>query len=301
MKLHHSFLPLAFAALALTSLPAMAQAPGAARTDCILDRCGDKNGAPPAPASQGERPAPRENRGFERAQQRDPDNRRFDDRRFDDRRFDDRRDNRRFDDRREPRRGGDRGYGSTPGQFDFYVLALSWSPSFCNSEAGRRSRNQCAIGANLGFVVHGLWPQFERGSPSYCDERNPPRAAMDRASGVFPEEGLARYQWRKHGSCSGLAPAAYFDAVRRARDLVIVPDELKSIRQPGRLDPRNIERAFVAANRTLRPGMLAVTCTRGQLQEVRVCMNKDLRTFRPCPEVARAACPIGTVQVPPPR
>lgn len=278
----------AFAAMAVTG--ADAQAPGVNRNDCILDRCGDK--IAPAQRSNPRQDVQRYdnrdgNRGFERAQ--DP--------RFDDR-PNYRRDNREFSNRR----GNDRGYGATPGRFDFYVLALSWSPSFCNSEAGRRSRTQCAIGANLGFVVHGLWPQFERGSPSYCDERNPPRAALDKAHGVFPEEGLARYQWRKHGSCSGLSPAAYFDAARRARDMVVIPEELKSVRGGGaRQNPRDIERAFVAANRTLRPGMLAVTCTRGALQEVRVCLSKDLRTFRPCPEVARASCPIGSVQVPPPR
>jgi len=268
----------AFAAACATAMlaatgPAFAQAP---RNDCILDRCGDQR--------------PSGGRGFERTQAPPQDQR-------GDQRGGQRGD---FGDRSRGR-GNDRGYGSNPGQFDFYVLALSWSPSFCNSEADRRSRNQCAIGANLGFVVHGLWPQFERGSPSYCDERNPPRAAVDRARGVFPEEGLARYQWRKHGSCSGLSPAGYFDAVAKAREMVTVPEELRSIAPGTRKNPRDIERAFVAANRTLRPGMLSVTCTRGQLQEVRVCMSKDLKTFRPCPEVADRSCPIGSVSVPPPR
>lgn len=281
MILRLSFLAIAATLLPLT-LPASAQAPRQnPANDCVLDRCGDQ--------------APRGG-GIERTQARPERGRDFDDRRFNDRRFDDRRGG-----RGEDRRGNDRGYGSTPGRFDFYVLALSWSPTFCGSEAGQRSRQQCAIGANLGFVVHGLWPQFERGSPSYCDERNPPRAALDRARGVFPEEGLARYQWRKHGSCSGLSPSAYYDAVAAARKMVTIPVDLASMKGGARKNPRDIERAFVDANRTLRPGMLAVTCTRGQLQEVRVCMSKDLKSFRPCPEVSSRSCPIGSVAVPPPR
>ena len=61
--------------------------------------------------------------------------------------------------------------GGTPGDFDFYVLALSWSPSFCEaaSERGNSSRGiqtQCA-GRPFSFVVHGLWPQYDRGFPNY--------------------------------------------------------------------------------------------------------------------------------------
>ena len=38
--------------------------------------------------------------------------------------------------------------------FDFYVLALSWSPSYC-ADNGNRSdaRQQCSNGRNYGFVV----------------------------------------------------------------------------------------------------------------------------------------------------
>jgi ribonuclease T2 len=52
-----------------------------------------------------------------------------------------------------------------PGQFDFYVLSLSWSPSFCegreeNGGGGRSQQIQCG-GRPFSFVVHGLWPQYE--------------------------------------------------------------------------------------------------------------------------------------------
>ena len=59
-----------------------------------------------------------------------------------------------------------------PGQFDFYVLSLSWSPSFCEeaSERGNEGRSQAQCGGRpFSFVVHGLWPQYEHGFPEYCD------------------------------------------------------------------------------------------------------------------------------------
>src|SRR3974377_815860 len=57
------------------------------------------------------------------------------------------------------------------GQFDFYVLSLSWSPSFCAAAAergrGRAPSAQCGV-RPYSFVVHGLWPQYDKGFPEYC-------------------------------------------------------------------------------------------------------------------------------------
>ena len=109
------------------------------------------------------------------------------------------------------------------GDFDFYVLSLSWSPGFCENDGAQR-RAQCAPGAGKGFVVHGLWPQYERGFPSDCDGPvSPSRIALAHAEGVFPDEGLARHEWRKHGRCSGRSPSDYFADVRRARESVTIP------------------------------------------------------------------------------
>src|ERR1700676_4796019 len=66
---------------------------------------------------------------------------------------------------------------NAPGEFDFYVLSLSWSPSFCEeaSERGNEGRSQVQCGGRpFSFVVHGLWPQYEHGFPDYC-VRAPPR------------------------------------------------------------------------------------------------------------------------------
>ena len=56
---------------------------------------------------------------------------------------------------------------NAPGQFDYYVLSLSWSPSFCETATGNARRQQCGA-RPFSFVVHGLWPQYERGFPESC-------------------------------------------------------------------------------------------------------------------------------------
>lgn len=192
------------------------------------------------------------------------------------------------------------GRGGTPGEFDFYVLALSWSPTYCEGGGSRRDGDgQCRPGRGLGFVVHGLWPQYTRGYPSDCSSvvRSPTRQAIEVAGEVYPSEGLARYEWRKHGTCSGLDPTSYFEAAKQARQAVTIPEAFKTATEERRAAPIEIARQFVMANRGLRPDMMSVTCSRGQLQEVRICLSKDLRGFTPCPELARRNCRAGEVAI----
>ena len=185
------------------------------------------------------------------------------------------------------------------GDFDFYVLALSWSAGFCELSGGGKS--QCEPGSNLGFVVHGLWPQYEHGFPSNCGfAAAPSRMALDRARGVYPDEGLARYEWRKHGSCTGLSPGDYFDSAARAKASVVIPPSFVKPASDQNLATMDIERAFLGANPRLRPGMISVGCQRGVLEEVRICLTKDLRDFRACPEVARRGCRAREIRVPAP-
>lgn len=194
--------------------------------------------------------------------------------------------------------------GGAPGDFDFYVLALSWSPGFCELDGDRsRNREQCGDGSGLRFVVHGLWPQNERGFPSECGPagRSPSRIALEQAEGLFPSEGLARYQWRKHGTCTGLSPGDYFRDVRRARDMVAIPPALAKAERDQSWTAIDLERAFAAANPGLRTDMMSVACKRGVLQEVRICLSRDLREFRTCQEVDRSGCRAREFTVPAPR
>ncbi len=189
---------------------------------------------------------------------------------------------------------------TAPGQFDFYVLSLSWSPGFCATGGDSKAPDQCAPGRGLGFVVHGLWPQNAHGFPSDCGPagRVPSRQALDTVRGLYPDEGLARYEWRKHGTCTGQSPTDYFADVRRARDEVTIPQPLQAPQGDQRWAPLDVARAFSAANPGLRTNSMAVTCRQGLLEEVRLCLSKDLRSYVGCPEVARGACRNSDMTVP---
>jgi ribonuclease I len=67
------------------------------------------------------------------------------------------------------------------GEFDFYVLALSWSPSYCEAaaerSAGRAPAGQCGE-RPYSFVVHGLWPQYEKGFPNIASSRRRSSTAL---------------------------------------------------------------------------------------------------------------------------
>jgi ribonuclease T2 len=192
------------------------------------------------------------------------------------------------------------GLSQEPGDFDFYVLALSWSPSYCLAEGPAANRQQCGRDADFGFIVHGLWPQFETGYPEYCQSSEPER--VDGALGanyfdIMPSMGLIGHQWRKHGTCSGLDHEAYFDLVREAHDAVRIPDRLVDAEQTETVTQDAVEAAFVAANPGLDRQGIAVTCDRDHLREVRICLTKDLG-FRSCPEVDADACPRATMTLP---
>jgi ribonuclease T2 len=191
-----------------------------------------------------------------------------------------------------------------PGQFDFYVLALSWSPSFCEAVSERgANRNSPQCGARpYSFVVHGLWPQYETGFPRDCQVPAPRlnRAIVDSMLDLMPAPGLVFRQWDRHGTCSGLAPQAYFDAVRQARAKVKIPDEYLGLKEFRTVKPDEIEDAFVKANPALGRGGIAVSCDSRRLQEVRICLTKDL-AFRDCAEIDRRACRRDGVVMPPVR
>src|SRR6266702_2906989 len=184
---------------------------------------------------------------------------------------------------------------NAPGQFDFYVLSLSWSPSFC---AGAAERGSAAAAANAqcgprpySFVVHGLWPQYEKGFPEYCQLPAPrlDRAVVSSMLDLMPAPRLIFNEWDRHGTCSGLSPRAYFETVRKARAAVKIPDAYVEPRRPLTVTPDEVEEAFVNVNPGLARTSIAVTCDSRRLSEVRICMSKDFR-FRECPEIDRRAC-----------
>lgn len=179
--------------------------------------------------------------------------------------------------------------GERAGQFDYYVLSLSWSPTWCALTGDARHSPQCAPNRHFGFTLHGLWPQNERGYPSFCRtaQRDPSRGQTAAMADITGAPGLAWHEWKKHGRCSGLSSAAYFAAARQAYQGVRIPEVFTRLSKDVTLPARVVEQAFLEANPGLTPDMLAVTCESGRIDEVRICLTKTLRP-RPCgPDVAR--------------
>src|ERR1700738_5167955 len=142
---------------------------------------------------------------------------------------------------------------NTPGEFDFYVLSLSWSPSFCEeaSERGNEGRSQVQCGGRpFFFVVHCLWPQYEHGFPDYCQRPSPrlDRNIVSSMLDLMPAPGLIFNEWDKHGTCSGLDARAYFETIRKARSAVKIPPEYLELSDPKTVAPAEIEDAFIKAN-----------------------------------------------------
>lgn len=186
--------------------------------------------------------------------------------------------------------------------FDFYVLSLSWSPSYCEAEGDNANPQQCNAGRPYAFVVHGLWPQFERGFPADCAAADSEVASETLRSlyDIMPSAGLIRYQWRKHGTCSGLSQTDYFNVLRQARERVVVPEQFRRLEDYRTLRADEAEQAFLQANPGMKAKGVAVTCDHRYLREVRICMTKEL-SFRGCPEIDRRACSIDKVVMPPMR
>lgn len=188
------------------------------------------------------------------------------------------------------------------GQFDYYVLALSWSPSYCEAAQSRRPNRapdqQCS-GRPFAFVVHGLWPQYERGFPSYCQVPAPRlnRAIVGSMLDLMPSPHLIFHEWDQHGTCSGLPPHDYFETVRKARSAVKIPSEYLDLNRPITVTSGEVAEAFVKANPGLSQRAMAVSCDRRRLTEVRVCLGKDL-SFHDCPEIARRTCRLGEIAMP---
>jgi ribonuclease T2 len=194
------------------------------------------------------------------------------------------------------------GGSNAPGRFDFYVLALSWSPSFCEAtreRAPNRPAGQQCGGRPFSFVVHGLWPQFEHGFPSYCQVPAPRlnHTIVDSMLDLMPSRQLIFHEWDRHGTCSGLAQRAYFDTVRKAYAAVKIPDDYRELDKPAMVTPDAVIAAFLKANPGLTRAAIAIGCDSKRLSEVRLCLNKDF-SFHDCAQVVHRTCRRDTIAMP---
>ncbi|WP_395683374.1 ribonuclease T2 family protein [Dokdonella sp.] len=192
--------------------------------------------------------------------------------------------------RRSPHKHADRDASAATGSYDYYVMALSWSPTYC--QAHPDEEEQCGH-KGYGFVLHGLWPQYEGGNgPQRCtSDAEPDRRTVAQALAFMPSRRLVNHEWRTHGTCSGLDPAAYFQLADRAFASLQVPTELKAPRRDVQTTANDLRAALKRANPALRDDMLSLHCSQGELVEVRLCLDKDL-ALRRCGKRMRTGCPV---------
>ncbi|WP_052249392.1 ribonuclease T2 [Tateyamaria sp. ANG-S1] len=164
------------------------------------------------------------------------------------------------------------------GVFDYYVLSLSWSPNWCAYEGDARGSDQCDARHDHGWILHGLWPQYHRGWPEYCQtaERPPSRAMTRDMADIMGTSGLAWHQWKKHGVCSGLSAPAYYALSREAYGRVVRPEVFRKLDKTVKLPASVVEEAFLQANPRLEPDGVTITCRQGHIQEARICLSRDL-------------------------
>ena len=184
---------------------------------------------------------------------------------------------------------GARAEGERPGDFDYYVMALSWSPNWCALEGDARRSPQCARGTGHGWILHGLWPQNRRGYPSYCQSaRRPPSRAMTGAmADIMGTGGLAWHQWEKHGTCTGLSAEDYYALSRTAYAGITRPDVLRKLTRAVTLPAEVVEDAFLEVNPDLSADGITITCRDGRIQEARFCLTRELHPTTCGPDVIR--------------
>ena len=193
-------------------------------------------------------------------------------------------------DRRHPRRGRPEEQAA-PGQFDFYLLNLSWSPEFC---ATHGDSPEC--GHNLGFVVHGLWPQDASGDyPQHCSDAPGP-ANPQADTDVIPTASLVEHEWQTHGTCSGLGADDYFAEIHKAYAAVKLPANIGAGSDADGVTPDDLLSRFAAANPGYPAGSFALSCGNNRLTAIEICLTKDLR-----PEACQGvrSCRANVVKVTP--
>ena len=186
------------------------------------------------------------------------------------------------------------------GEFDYYVLSLSWSPSWCALEGDARQSPQCDASEDFGWILHGLWPQYEDGWPANCRTtfRAPTRRQTAEMADIMGTSGLAWHQWNKHGTCSGLDSEDYYALSRLAYEQITRPPVFRQLNRAVTLPASVIEDAFLDTNPSLEADQITITCRQGYIQEARICLTRDLE-FRDCGQDVRRDCSMTDAQFDP--
>lgn len=150
---------------------------------------------------------------------------------------------------------------------DYYMLVLSWSPSFCDEQAEkfgnnlpRSAQSQCGIKKQFGWVVHGLWPQNARAKtiadhPRFCQGDLPPlpQSLFNQYLSMSPGEKLLQGEWEKHGACAFSDAKSYFDKMQNLYKNLNLPmnnpNKKELLRWMKNNNP-NLRNVFLGVNRS---------------------------------------------------
>lgn len=183
-------------------------------------------------------------------------------------------------------RGKSERRADVPGDFDYYTMVLSWSPTHCASQKTKRRGPDRQCNPRPGerpyaFILHGLWPQYERGFPERCYTRFKPfvpKRVINGMLDIMPSPGLIIHEYKKHGTCSGLRPEGYYQLSRRVFRSIKIPQRYQAPNKAQMVSPETLVDEFIAANPAsgLRHDMIAVACggAGNRLREVRICFDK---------------------------
>ena len=183
-----------------------------------------------------------------------------------------------------PGGGSAGGQARAPGDFDYYLLALSWSPEFCASPAGHKPEKKSQCDQHFGFVIHGLWPQLRKGGyPESCAPSTPvdPESVKVAMSGdlrIPPgDAAFVQHEWDKHGTCTGLSQADYFKKEADAAGEIVIPDDLKNPTAPLSISSDQVKTLFTNSNPEIQAKDLEVIVDgQGQYSEIHICLSKTL-------------------------
>lgn len=187
---------------------------------------------------------------------------------------------------------------STSGDFDYYLLTLSWAPEFCATNPSGRTSAECATNKHMGLVVHGLWPQYNDGKwPETCATTPPVSSAtVDHMMPIMPGSSLIQHEWTKHGTCSGLSTQDYFAAIEKLYTGLQVPDDFKKPADSTETNPSDIEQKFASANSAPKEAF-RISCPQNEFSAVEICLTKNLQ-YQACPTTVKE-CRASKIEVRP--
>jgi ribonuclease T2 len=187
---------------------------------------------------------------------------------------------------------------ATAGDFDYFLLTLSWAPEFCATNPNGRTSAECDPKKHMGLVVHGLWPQYDNGKwPEDCASAQPvATSTVDHMMPIMPGKTLIQHEWAKHGTCSGLSTQDYFGAIEKLYNVLTVPDDFKKPSDSAQTNASKVEKEFASANNA-PVGAFRVSCPQNEFSAVEVCISKDMQ-YQACPTTLKE-CKAPKIEVRP--